>query len=52
MDETSVLYNPFMLSASALSQLSPLRPTEGAMPTSISLSEWCIDTYYEPLSMC
>lgn len=46
----SPLYRPLMVTASALSWLSPLSPTEGSIPASASRSVDQMLTYCEPLS--
>lgn len=43
------MYRPLMLSASALSQLSPRLPTEDWIRDSASRSVWRMERYYEPL---
>ena len=48
---TSALNKPMMVSASALSSLSPTVPTEGSMPASFRRSVYRMDTYWLPRSL-
>src|SRR5512133_1070725 len=49
---SSVLYRPLIVSASALSNESPVVPTEAAIPASARRSVYRMDVYCEPRSVC
>jgi len=48
---TSALQRPLIVSAKALSWLSPTLPAEGSMPASASRSVYLIDRYCDPRSL-
>lgn len=45
---TSAFVEPLIVSAKALSQLSPTLPTDGSIPASASRSLYLIETYWRP----
>jgi hypothetical protein len=48
---TSVLERPMIVSANALSQESPVVPTEASIPASAKRSVYRIERYWLPLAM-